>query len=723
MPKGTYKNLFSYAMSSSSWEKVIFSLKKNGVRDTLLLARNKLRGSSVWDYSKSIRELSQMKRSPGVTKHGKLKFSVLLPVYKVKEKYLMAAFNSVLMQTYGNWELCICHDNPTDTGQWDLIKGFCDRDDRVKAVQSEGSVGISNATNLAATLATGDYVTFLDHDDELDVDALLLISNELERVPYDIIYTDEDKMDGNGNRSDPFFKPDWSKDLLYSHNYITHMCFYRRDIVEELGYLRSKYDGAQDYDLILRATELTENIGHLRYIAYHWRMIGGSVALNSEAKPYAYENGRRALQEAIVNENAAAIVSHGQIDGYYQIEYSLGNANPFVSIIIATRDRMDLLYQCIRSIRHATGYDNYEIIVVDNNSTDAATKNYLEYLSRHGVVVVEDHGHFNHSRLNNKGASVAKGEVLLFLNNDIEAVNTEWLRELVSHTVRPGVGCVGAKLLYPSGTIQHAGVCLGLGGGAAHPHRGFPANSPGYFGALISVKNYLAVTGACLSVRRDIYDLVQGFDEVKFPISYNDVDFCLKIHKAGYRNLVTPHAVLIHYESASRDGRVNSWELEMLRATWGKYLKGDPFYSPYLTKDAETMAYSHEQARLFLVDRYKILWADPDEGDETVSNALARFNAEDEELLTMILKIRKIYYSRADLQTQMNVSRLGSLIPLLLWYKQAQLTGELFADSDADQSILSGLLRTLHANRALDKEIVQCFTTRGVRRIRHSQPV
>ncbi|OPG15444.1 glycosyltransferase family 2 protein [Ferroacidibacillus organovorans] len=708
MDKSKVLDLIAHMFVRKSWISFYNSVKKRGFRTSMSLAFLKINNSSMLMYSSSIKEIGKITFKNEYLLNGNdyPLFSIILPVHKVKKEYLISAIESVKNQSYQNWELCICHDAPYDKSMALVLEQYSKSDKRIKVTSSSGDTGIANASNQAITLSNGSYIGFLDHDDELAAGALRLIAEMFSDGEFDIVYTDEDKMDGNGKRSDPFFKPDWSRDLLYSHNYITHLCVYKRWILNQIGGFRSAYDGSQDYDLILRGSELTEKIGHLKFIAYHWRMISGSVALDSSAKPYAYERGRLSLQSVLESKYPGVEVSDAPILGYYKISFPVKNA-PKVSIIIATKDHPELLYRCINSILTKTMYDNYEIIIINNGSTDPNAVNYLRYLQSTGIKVVEDNKHFNHSRLNNLGAYHSAGQVLLFLNNDIEVVNTDWLREMVSHVIRPGIGCVGARLLYPNGTIQHSGVVLGLGGGAAHPHRGFPSSSPGYFGMLISVRNYSAVTGACMAVLRDRFDEIGGFDELKFPISYNDVDFCLRLLKRGYRSLVTPHAKLIHHESASRSPSLFAWEIDMLRQTWPGFIADDPYYSPYLTTDKENLEYSHSRAVLYLNNTLNVNVSSSINKSGGHDSIVLRIPPALEEYRDLIYSLWRIYHMRPDLRAVFDLSRNRTTIPLLMWAIQSTERGEIISWQSFETQIkeLQDLLTVLETVSTYDAEL------------------
>ena len=405
-----------------------------------------------------------------------------------------------------------------------------------------------------------------------------------EHPDLDLVYTDEDKLDERGSRVEPFFKPDWSPDLLLSMNYICHLAVVRRSLMESAGGFRSGFEGSQDYDLFLRLTERTQQIAHVPKVLYHWRKIQESAAARRTAKPYALESAKRALREALERRQVSAEVTM-PTPGLYRVAYALPSPRPLVSIVMPTRDRAGLLRTCVSSIDERSTYRDYEIIIVDNGSTEPETIRYLEEIgSRHRVLRRDEP--FNWSALNNWAAKQARGDLLLFMNNDMEVENSDWLEALVEHAVRPGVGAVGAKLIYPTRTLQHAGVVLGLGGVAGHAFKNLPEADPGYCYLPHVIRNVSAVTGACMLVAREAYDAVGGFDE-SLRVAFNDIDFCLKLRQRGYRVVWTPYAVLLHYESASRGSLHPPEDEALMRHRWATVLPRDPYYNPNLTLDSE----------------------------------------------------------------------------------------------------------------------------------------
>jgi GT2 family glycosyltransferase/glycosyltransferase involved in cell wall biosynthesis len=519
--------------------------------------------------------------------------SIVMPVYNTPISFLQAALDSVMRQIYPNWELCVADDASTDKKVRKLLDNYRAKDPRIKVDFLRSNCGISGASNAALQLAAGEWIALLDHDDVLAEHALFMVARTVTRNPgLMLVYSDEDKLGKDGRRCGPYFKPDWNPALFRSHNLITHLGVYRAKLVRQLGGFRAGYDGAQDYDLALRFVEqiAPEQIHHIPHILYHWRIHAASTAdITANAKPYAMLNGEKALNDHLARTGARAkadLIGHG-----FRITYDTGSSAPLASLVIATRDRFDLLERCISSIKAKTWYRNYEIIVVDNASSDGHTLAYLERLASTGVArIVRDGGDFNFSRLNNAGVRAASGEVVVLMNNDLEVIDGDWLREMVSLAIQPDTGAVGAKLLFPGGHVQHAGVVTGICGYAGHAHKGFPDSSPGYNGRLSLVSEFSAVTGACLAVRKSLFEQAGGLDEINFKVACNDVDFCLRLRKMGFRNLYSPHAKLYHHESASRGyedtpekkARFRS-ELAVMEERWGQQIHQDPFYNPNLT--------------------------------------------------------------------------------------------------------------------------------------------
>jgi GT2 family glycosyltransferase/SAM-dependent methyltransferase len=507
--------------------------------------------------------------------------SVVTPVYNTDEIWLRKAIESVRAQIYPHWELCLVNDGSTKPRVRAVLDEYVAIEPRVWVEHLSRNHGIAGASSHGLALATGDFVALLDHDDELPPEALYEVVKRLnEDRDLDLLYTDEDKLEVDGHRVEPFFKPDWSPDLLLSMNYITHLAVFRRSLLAEIGGFRPGLDGSQDYDLLLRFTERARRIAHIPKILYHWRKIPGSAAASAAAKPLAYEAGRQAIEDAVGRRGREARVEN-TLPGLYTVRYKLTEA-PLVSIIIPTRDRWSLLQQCLRSIEERTTYPRYEIIVLDNDSSEPETLKGLNAIADRWRVYPYP-GPFNFSAINNFGASQARGEYLVFLNNDTQVVEAEWLTAMLEHAQRPEVGAVGARLHYPDGRIQHAGLVLGVGGVADHAFKGLPGNAFTYFAFADVVRNVSAVTAACMMVPRRAFEQVGGFDE-RLNVALNDVDLCLRLGQRGYLIVYTPFALLYHHESSTRGRLHPPRDEEQVWARWGELIgKGDPFYNPNLT--------------------------------------------------------------------------------------------------------------------------------------------
>ena len=518
--------------------------------------------------------------------------SVLLPVYNSNLRWLRRAILSVQKQLYPRWELCVVDDASTDRKLWPFLQRCARRDPRIKVIRRTENGHISAASNDALRLANGDFVALLDHDDELAPTALYFVALALNKnCDLRLLYSDEDKLDAQNRRSEPYFKSDWNPELFLAQNFISHLSVYRTDLIRRLGGFRIGFEGSQDYDLALRCIEQIrpKEIEHLPWVLYHWRAGDQSTASSATAKPYAQEAARRAVQEHLERTGIAGTVvpSHGV---YLQTKYALPIEHPLVSIIIPTRDQVSAVRKCLHSVFHKTDYRTYEVIVLDNESHKAETLEFLAELRKYDRVQVERiEGTFNYSRLNNRGVELSRGSFIALLNNDVEVINDDWLSEMVNRAMQPKVAMVGARLWYPNGTIQHGGVILGAGGIAGHAHVGLRRGEPGYFARAHLAQNLSAVTAACALVRREVYLQLGGFDE-NLAVTFNDIDFCLRLREAGYRIVWTPHAELIHHESASR-GVDDSTpkqvrflaEVDYMNSKWGEMLQRDPFYNPNLS--------------------------------------------------------------------------------------------------------------------------------------------
>ncbi|HEY9845159.1 MAG TPA: glycosyltransferase family 2 protein, partial [Candidatus Caenarcaniphilales bacterium] len=474
--------------------------------------------------------------------------SVIMPVFNTPERFLQQSIESVVAQVYPYWELCIADDASTEPYIRKILSEFAEKDSRIKVIFRSENGHISRASNSALEAASGEFIALLDHDDLLTPDALYELVLLLNKHPdADMIYSDEDKIDEGNKLRDPFFKPDWCPDSFLSRMYTCHLGTYRRALVLEIGGFRVGYEGSQDYDLVLRLTEKTNKIFHIAKILYHWRIHTESTAGGlASIKSYAYLSAEKALAEAIDRRGEKGkVVKVPNFIGNYTIRYQI-NSYKLVSIIIPTRDFGDTLNICLESIFKKTVYPNYEVIVVDNGSIEENTAKIISHWlakepARFKCFPLDIP--FNYSKINNYAVDKTAGEYLLFLNNDTEVVTPDWLNAMVEQAQRPSIGAVGALLLYPDESIQHAGVILGLGGVAAHSHRKFPSTTPGYVCQVNTINNFSAVTGACLMCRREVYQLVGGFDE-SLTVAYNDVDLCLKMIEKGYRNVYLPHVVL-----------------------------------------------------------------------------------------------------------------------------------------------------------------------------------
>ncbi|MDM8564352.1 glycosyltransferase [Candidatus Halobeggiatoa sp. HSG11] len=530
--------------------------------------------------------------------------SIVMPTYNTSEKCLREAIESVQQQIYPHWELCIADDASTDSQIKTILEEYATKDQRIKLKLREENGHISAASNTALEQVTGDFITFLDHDDVLTKHALFWVVQAIIDNPQaKLLYSDEDKLNELGERCDPYFKPDWNPDLFLSHNYITHLLVYSADLVKQVNGFREGFEGAQDYDLALRIIEQisSEQIYHIPRILYHWRAASGSTALHGSEKPYTIIAAETAVSEYLTRQNIAADVTESTLLlGAIRVKYQLPEKLPLVSIIIPTYNGIDLLQRCIDGLLHNTDYQNIEILIINNNSDDPATLAYMQQLQTDGQARILDYTQpFNYPALNNFAVEHAKGELICLLNNDIEIISADWLTEMVSHAIRPEIGAVGAKLWYPDNRLQHGGIITGLGGIAGHSHKYLAKEHVGYFGRIALTQNLSAVTAACLVMRKETYLHVNGLDAENLAVAFNDVDFCLRIKESGLRILWTPYAELYHHESASR-GQENTpekvvrfqTECVYMKSRWGEGLLKDFAYSPNLTLDTEDFAYA-----------------------------------------------------------------------------------------------------------------------------------
>ena len=515
------------------------------------------------------------------------KISIIVPVYNAPINYLEECIDSVIDQNYENWELCIADDKSTDPEVKKTLEKYKKKDKRIKVVYRKENGNISKATNSAFDIATGEYIALLDNDDVLTKDALYEVAKVINKdKTTDFIYTDEDKLNPEGRRCDPYFKADFSPDTLLSNNYICHLTVFKKSLLDEVGGERSEYDGAQDYDLFLRLTEKAKKIVHIPRILYHWRIIPGSTSENISAKPKAVDAGKRAIEAALKRRKIKGTVDSSNNDGTYIVSYEIKN-DPKISIIIPTRDYADTLETCLKSIYKKSTYKNYEIIIVDNNSQEQETFDLFEkYKKAHkNFKVLRLECEFNYSYINNEAVKQATGDYILLLNNDTEVITEDWLEKMVMYASRPHIGAVGAKLLYPDNTIQHGGMIIGINGVASHAYINMPRTYGGQFGRLKAPFNYGGVTAACLMVEKKKYNEVGGLEE-ELQVNFNDVDFNMKLTKKGYYNVFLPQVELYHYESKSRGLDISKEkrqrtqnETAYMLNKWGKELTQDKFYN------------------------------------------------------------------------------------------------------------------------------------------------
>jgi len=525
------------------------------------------------------------------------KISIVIPVYNPDPELLSLCIESIKKQSYKNWQLCLADDCSSDIRVKEVLDKYSNLDKRIEVVFRKKNGHISAASNSALNIADGEWTALVDHDDELPINALYYIVEEINKKPnVEFIYSDEDKVNEKGERYEPYFKCGFNLDLLYSQNYISHLGVYKTEIIKSIGGFRLGVEGSQDYDLLLRYIEKInyKNIVHIPRVLYHWRAIPGSTALGAGEKSYTTEAGIKALQKHFLIKKNKVNITQGNLKNTYKVNWLIEN-NPLVSLIMPTYNGYEITKQAIDSILNNTDYNNYEIILVDNNSDDIKSLDYFKVLEKNSkITVVKYPKSFNYSAINNFAIKYAQGEIIGLINNDIEVINSEWLTEMVSHANRKDIGCVGAMLYYPNNKIQHAGVILGIGGIAGHSHKYFKKGEYGYFSRLQLIQNLSAVTAACLLVRKEIYNEVGGLNEEKLKVAFNDVDFCLKVDKAGYRNLWTPYAELYHHESVSRGSedspekkkRFKS-EIKYMESVWGKTISNDKYYSPNLTLTKE----------------------------------------------------------------------------------------------------------------------------------------
>lgn len=575
---------------------VLKAMRLHGVRTILYRSlKNEIENSyEMWIKEKETKyDLKQVTLDIEKMNNRPL-ISIVMPVYNVEEVYLRECIESILKQYYENFELCIADDASTNTDVKRVLTEFEARDSRIKVVYRKENGHISAASNSAIEIARGEYLAFIDNDDLLKPEALYEMVKEINQNPeLDLIYSDEDKISANGEiRLDPFFKPDWSPDSFLGHMYMCHFIMYRRLLVNELGGLRLGYEGAQDYDLALRFIEKTNQIGHVAKILYHWRMIPSSTASDTGAKNYAFEASLKAKQDYLDRNNYNAIIEADYEKSITNIFYQPKKEDK-VSIIIPTRNHGEDVKKCINSIYEKSTWRNFEIILVDNGSTEKESLDIFEFYKKQygNFKILKLDIPFNYSKLNNEAATVASGDYLLFLNNDTEVITENWLERMVGQASLPYAGAIGAKLYYPDNTVQHAGV-ITMNGMPGHTFHGYMRGDYGYFARMLLNYNYLAVTAACMLVQKEKFFQVGGFDE-QFVVAFNDVDLCLKLYTAGYHNVVMSTVELYHYESKSRgyedteEKRVRfQKETNLLQKKWPVLLWEDPYYNENFSRDS-----------------------------------------------------------------------------------------------------------------------------------------
>ena len=541
-------------------------------------------------------ELAEFPKHPQV--------SIIMAVFNVDPKWLKLAVKSVENQWYKNWQLCIVDDNSGNPKTLKYLKSI--RSPEIKIQFLTANEGISAASNTAIAMATGDYIALMDHDDELTADALFEVVKAINEQETEFIYSDEDKLELDGSFSEPHFKPDYSPDMFLSQNYLSHLGVIKKSLIEKVGGFSVGLEGAQDYDLYLKVLEHTNKFTHIPKVLYHWRKIPGSTAAAFDDKSYAQDAGAEALTRALKRRKVDAEVMSGKYPGTYRVKYVI-HRQPLVSIVIPFKDKPELLRICVDSILEKSSYSNFEIIGISNNSSEEATVVEMERLKTLDARIsfYEHNVPFNFSEINNYAVrNHANGEHIQLLNNDIEIISPDWIESLLEFSQREDVGAVGAKLYYPDGNLQHAGIIMGIGGIAGHSHKYLEGSHHGYFSRPNIVQNLSAVTGACLMVKRQIYDEIDGLDEDNLKIAFNDVDFCLRIREKGYLNVFTPYCEAIHHESISRGHEITleqqerfNREVDYMAMRHGKLLEqGDPYYNHALTLEHEDFSLASPSA-------------------------------------------------------------------------------------------------------------------------------
>jgi glycosyltransferase involved in cell wall biosynthesis len=567
----------------------------SGVRSLLKRAAN------TDDYATWVRRFDSLDDASRELLRGKVAalakrplISIVVPVFNPSAQDLTEMLDSVRAQIYPDWELCICDDASTDAHVAGILAQYAVADPRIKMMRRETNGHICVASNDALSLATGAYIALLDHDDRLAEHSLYMVAHYLERYPHArLLYSDEDKLTPRGERVEPYFKPDWDPVLVLGQNMFSHFGVIAADLVREVGGFRKGFEGSQDHDLVLRCVEHVDgaSVVHIPHVLYHWRISDQSTAREVAAKPYVREATKRAVQDHLLRTSRDASVEPvSAASSMLRVVFAVPRPQPLVSIIIPTRDKPELLSQCVDSVTKLTRYDNFEILIVDNGSTDPRALALLAtYGNSERIRIIRDDSPFNYSALNNKAAALAGGSLLCLLNNDIEARDSAWLSILCGYALQEGAGAVGAALWYPGERLQHGGIALAGDTVAGHMHHMIGRGDAGYFGRAMLAQQVAAVTGACLVVRKSVYDEVGGLDEKNLGVAYNDVDFCLRLIGKGYRNVYVPYADLFHHESASRGSDATgeraarlAREADWMRKRWGDRLYHDPAHNPNL---------------------------------------------------------------------------------------------------------------------------------------------
>ena len=566
-------------------------------KKSLIWLKKKLTRKEYADYDTWLRIMRVSRQELFAQRKTKFsyapKFSVVVPLYHTPAKFLKDLVRSMMYQSYANWELCLVNASPEDVHLTSLLENWAMRDKRIRVIRLEKNLGIAQNTNAGIAASTGEFIAFLDHDDFLEPDALFCYADALNKdKTIDVFYSDEDKTDEYAaHYFYPHFKSDFNIDLLHANNYMCHFLAVRKSLVDTVGGLNEKFDGAQDYDFVLRLTENTKKIYHCPRILYHWRCSNQSTAANQGNKMYAIHAGKAALNAHYKRIGWNARAQEGAVDGWYQTKFTL-KEEPLVSILIPNKDHTDDLDVCLNSFFERADYQNYEFIIIENNSVLPETFAYYEKIEKEhdNVKVVYWEAGFNYSAINNFGFKFAKGDYIMLLNNDVELITPDIFQSMLGFCMRPEVGIVGAKLLYNDHTVQHAGVLVGAGGLADHVFKGIHEDDPGYMGRAISSQDVSAVTAACLLVKRSVYEEVGGLED-EFQVAFNDVDFCLKVRKAGYLIVYDADVKLFHYESKSRGMEDTTErfirfgnEMMLLNSKWDILSTFvDPYYNPNLS--------------------------------------------------------------------------------------------------------------------------------------------